>query len=310
MGTVELELVRNCMEEEPHAIGVTLSELLAMDLPPRENILNPWLPKGGLCMVYAKRGIGKTYFALEVAMAVAYGGEFLSFKAIKPAKVVYIDGEMPANTMQQRLAVIERRMIPNPYMIEPLIITPDFQDAFMPDLSTQEGQDSIAKHVEEADLIIVDNISTLCGFGKENEAESWLPSQQWGLSQRKKGKTILFIHHAGKNGSQRGTSKREDILDTVITLKQPKDYEPNSGACFEIHYEKARGMVGDDVNPMLCQLTEKGWEYSSLEDSNYQRVVSLFNEGVLQKDIPDEIGLSKGQVSKLLKQARGLGDVK
>jgi hypothetical protein len=38
-----------------------LAEFLRLDLPPRELILNPWLPKSGLCMLHAYRGIGKTY---------------------------------------------------------------------------------------------------------------------------------------------------------------------------------------------------------------------------------------------------------
>ena len=46
-------------------------------------------------MVYAKRGVGKTHFALGVAYAVAAGAKFLSWQAETPRKVLYIDGEMP-----------------------------------------------------------------------------------------------------------------------------------------------------------------------------------------------------------------------
>ena len=35
-------------------------------------------------------------------------------------------------------------------------------------------------------------------------------------------KTVLFVHHSGKGGQQRGTSRREDVLDTVIALRYPK----------------------------------------------------------------------------------------
>ena len=198
------DAMRACIErEELEATAISLSEFLSMNLPPRENLLEPWLPKSGLCMVYAKRGVGKTFFALEVAMTVAYGAKFLSFNAPTPVKVLYIDGEMPANTMQKRLAEIEKRMAVNKEMIQPLIITPDLQGDFMPDLSTIAGQESIRQYTEWADLIIVDNISTLGGSGKENEAESWIPLQQWALALRKQGKSVLFIHHAGKNGMQR-----------------------------------------------------------------------------------------------------------
>lgn len=289
----------------PTLNSVTLSEFLEMNLPPRENILEPWCPKAGLIMIHAKRGIGKTYFALEITMAIAYGHSFLSFHAPKPARVLYIDGEMPANTMKARLEQIKKRM-PDKNFIEPVFITPDLQEGIMPDLSTSEGREALRPYTENADVIIVDNISTLCS-GKENDAESWLPIQQWALRMRKQGRSVIFIHHAGKNGSQRGTSKREDILDTVITLKHPADYDPSMDACFEIHFEKARNMTGSDLNPILCHFTNDRWEHSSVKEGNYQRVVELAKNGMQQKDIAEEIGLSKSQVSKLFKQAREEG---
>lgn len=291
-------------------IPITYSELLKKDLPPRINLLDPWLPKGGLAMIYAKRGIGKTFFALELMVTIACGTNFLSFNAPRPAKVMYIDGEMPANTIKERIAQIQSRIQYPGIVIEPLIITPDLQDGFMPNLSDQIGQQQINELLDDVELVIVDNISTLCKFGKENDAESWLPVQQWILSLRKRGISVLLIHHAGKGGNQRGTSKREDILDTVINLKHPSDYKPSNGAQFEIHFEKARGMIGDDVNPTLCQLTDNGWTYTYLENSNYQKIVELANEGLRSFEIAEDLDLSKGYISKVLKKAREKGDLK
>ena len=66
--------------------------------------------------------------------------------------------------------------------------------------------------------MILDNLSALCVSGKENEGESWLPVQRWALRLRQRGISVLFVHHAGKGGAQRGTSRREDLLDVVINL--------------------------------------------------------------------------------------------
>ena len=82
---------------------ISLNDFLQMQFPERENILSPFLPEQGLCMIYAKRGIGKTHIALGIAYAVAIGGSFLKWFALKPRKVLYIDGEMPASVMQERL---------------------------------------------------------------------------------------------------------------------------------------------------------------------------------------------------------------
>lgn len=59
--------------------AIDARELISMELPPKELIMSPWLPLRGIAMVYAPRGIGKTFFALEVACAVAKGTAFLTW---------------------------------------------------------------------------------------------------------------------------------------------------------------------------------------------------------------------------------------
>ena len=73
--------------------------------------------------------------------------------------------------------------------------------------------------------------------------------QEWALEQRRAGRSVAFVHHAGKGGQQRGTSRREDVLDTVIALRKPADHKPDQGARFELHYEKSRGFYGNDAKP-------------------------------------------------------------
>ena len=56
----------------------SLDELLELDIPERQYLLSPWLQSQGLCMIYSTRGFGKTWVSLEIAYAVASGGQFLS----------------------------------------------------------------------------------------------------------------------------------------------------------------------------------------------------------------------------------------
>lgn len=295
-------------ESLPYSV-IGISDFLAMELPPRENILSPCLPKQGLAMLHSKRGIGKTFMALNIAYAVACGGPFLRWEAPQPAEVLYLDGEMPANVIQERLAQIVQCNALEPQ--KPLLImSPDLQEQAMPDLSTSEGQRAVEKYLSpDIELIIIDNISTLSRSGKENEAASWLPLQEWALRLRAQGKAVLFVHHSGKGGLQRGTSKREDILDTVISLRHTQDYEPSQGACFEVHFEKSRGIYGPDVEPFEARLEDGVWTTKSIKRSAYEKTVRLIKDGYSQKEIGDEIGKTKGYVSKLVRQAKEKGDL-
>lgn len=292
---------------------VGFEEFLAIDFPPRENLLAPWLPMQGLTMVHAKRGIGKTYFALSVAVAVASGGSFLNWEAPKAQGVFYLDGEMPSVVMQERLSRIIASADKKP--IAPLnILTPDLQKYGMPNLATPEGQALLEPYLEGISLVIIDNISTLCVGGKENEAESWETVQAWALSLRSRGISVLFIHHAGKNGLQRGTSKREDVLDTVISLRHGNEYNPEQGACFEIHFEKARGIYGDDTRTVEAKLTTHcdgtvTWAAREMdkEKTLTTKVAGYLNDGMPQKEIAGELGVHKSTVSKHKKEASQKG---
>lgn len=290
---------------------VTIYDFLKKKFPPRQNILDPWLPGQGLVMVYAYRGVGKTYFALSVGYAVATGGKFLTWTAKYPSGVLYIDGEMPGPVMQERLSMIVASSDLEP-QAPFILLTPDLQPEGMPRLDTTEGQATVESILTpEIKFIIVDNISTLTS-ARENEADGWTPIQAWALRQRAKGRAVMFIHHSGKTGTQRGTSRREDVLDTVLSLKRPIDYEPSMGAVFEIHFEKARGLYGDDVSPIEARLStdESGnmaWLTRPVEACNYDRVVELLKDGLTQKEIAQELNLNKSTVSRHAKRSRQEG---
>jgi len=302
--------------QAPHPLHVLdLHTFMATDLPPRKTILSPWLMTQSLNMVHGWRGIGKTHLSLGVFFAVGTGSSFLNWKADKPHKTLLIDGEMPGAALQERLAAIiaSAEIEPMPGYLS--ILTPDLQSGAMPDLATYDGQDAVNAIIDkvQAEVIIVDNLSCLVrGTGRENDAESWLSVSEWALTQRQCGRSVLFIHHSGKNGQQRGTSKREDLLDVVIGLRRPPDYDPASGAYFELHFEKARHLSGDDVAPIEALLTTDKdgictWSCRKVADSTYDRVVNLANDGLSQADIAKELDINRSTVSRACAKAEADG---
>ena len=79
----------------------SVTELLKMDVKPREMLLHPFLPTQGLAMLYSRRGVGKTFLSLGIAVAVASGGKFLNWNAPTRRNVLYVDGEMPFSALHQ-----------------------------------------------------------------------------------------------------------------------------------------------------------------------------------------------------------------
>ena len=285
---------------------ITIEDFLTRPFPAREMILAPWLPTKGLAMVHAPRGLGKTHFAWGGAYAVATGGTFLGWRAPRPRKVLIVDGEMPAAALQERLAaIVDAAGVnpPAPGMIR--VISADQEPDGIPDLSTDEGQAALDEVLQDAELIILDNLSTLCRSGKENEAESWSSVQAWALAKRREGRSLLFVHHDGKDGRQRGTSRREDVLDTVVSLRRPREALASEGARFEVHFEKTRGFLGPDAEPFEALLTSQGWAVKPLADVQAAQVLALHDEKLTQRQIATELGVSPATVNRILKRARG-----
>ena len=52
---------------------ITLKDLREQKIPSREFILEEWMPKDSFGMVYAPRGVGKTWFCMASAIAIAEG---------------------------------------------------------------------------------------------------------------------------------------------------------------------------------------------------------------------------------------------
>jgi hypothetical protein len=292
----------------PEFRPLTAAEFLELKLPPRRQIIAPWLREKGLAMIYSSRGIGKTLLGLTSGYAIAVGAGFLGFKIETPRKVVYVDGEMPAPTMQERLAAIVNGFPEQPPTPEHFrILISDLTENGLPDLATLDGQARIDAQMGDAEVIFVDNLSTLVRSGKENEAEAWLPIQSWALRHRRAGRAIVFFHHAGKGGAQRGTSRREDVLDTVISLRRPSNYSPDQGARFELYYEKSRGFYDEAAQPFEAKYEARNgaavWTRTEIVDAELARVVAALYDGMTIREAADALGMHRSKVDRLRKKA-------
>jgi putative DNA primase/helicase len=294
--------------------AVGINDFLSLDIPPREMLLAPILPERSLAMLYAPRGLGKSWLALSMGLAVASGAPILRWSAPRQRNVLYVDGEMPLVSLQERLKAISVPFGTDISNDGFRILAADQIDGGI-NLSTEEGQRSLEPLLEDVDLVILDNLSTLCTATSESASDAWVPMQNWLLRLRRRGIAVLLVHHAGTNGRQRGTSRREDALDTVIALRRPEDYSPEQGARFEIHFEKLRNRVdADGAVPFEASVENVGdgirWSSSDLKPPLLMQAAELFGEGMTVREVASTLRISKSEAGRLrLRALRAPGKV-
>lgn len=284
--------------------------LMSLKLPERERIF-PWLPVGGIVMAYGPRGIGKTFLDLAMAVSLCTGTPFLRWESPQPTGVLHVDGEMDLDDLRGRVTAL----LPEPPKAPLVFLTSQHvyrtleKDLILTDPDVRQEITKILDDRPELRVLIIDNISCLFSGIDEDRKKDWEPIAAWLIRLRHRGISIILVHHAGKGGQQRGTSGREDSLDTVIQLKKPAGYEQQEGCHFELSFEKCRSAKGDTLEPIDVKLTECDgkltWAWMTLSLSKEEQASRLFEEGVTSpSDMAEELGITKGYASKLIRKIK------
>jgi hypothetical protein len=148
-------------------------------------LLDPILPERSLAMLYAPRGVGKTLLALSIGLAVASGSPLLRWNAPRQRRVLYVDGEMPLISLQERLRAISTGLdavVPNDGF---RVLAADSTESGL-SIGSTEGQIALDPLLTHVDLVIIDNLSTLCTNGSESASDAWVPMQNWLLKLRRR----------------------------------------------------------------------------------------------------------------------------
>ena len=138
-------------QSRPILQPVGFNDFLSLDIPAREMLLNPILPERSLAMLYAPRGVGKTLLSLSIGLAVASGVPLLRWSAPRQKRVLYVDGEMPLVSLQERPRAISMGFsdgIPNDGF---RILAADQIESGI-NLGSDEGQRSLELLLHDVDL--------------------------------------------------------------------------------------------------------------------------------------------------------------
>jgi hypothetical protein len=238
-----------------------------IELP--DNLLGDLFSTTSRILFSADTGLGKTMLAMAWAFAIGIGRDFLNWKSQRKARVLYIDGEMPRDLLQERIELACKWFDIDPPEARnvSLFSSEDFEN--MPPLDTEDGQVWLDNFIDghgPFDFIIFDNIMSLCSAIMKEE-ESWQALKPYALSLSRRHIGQMWLHHTGHDKSRAyGTKTREWQMDTVMVAEEvAKDH-----IGFNLRFTKTRRRKpsnADDFKGVYIELRDGAWFHREPEEA-------------------------------------------
>jgi RecA-family ATPase len=282
-------------------------------------------------MIFALPGKGKTLFALELAWRCSQGLDFMDWKfnnMIKPPPVLYVEGEMSATQVQDRVSsMVERDRGLKDFDLDNFYIAvlkeqpnESYQKLKTPEgrLNVQNSADEIYKKTGKKPIIFLDNVRFLMGNFNEKEGQDWIDFVLWLATLRAKGYSTYFLHHAVNTGEKAsGSGYQDSNLDVNIKLSQPDensatDHSSDHFTQIQFEFKKMRENVIGQMTPfiMVVDRNKGSWSKFPVLNKTERKIKSMLDSGKSAKDIinPEKEGMSKANVHKTINKLKGEND--
>ena len=236
----------------------------------RPYLVKNWLDLGSFSVVFGESNVGKTFFALDLALHVAAGLPWHGARVSEPQQVLYIASE-GGRGVHNRLDAIWREM---PDLARAAVgqfsllpVTMDFCAKGDATALIEMARNLAAK----PGLIVVDTLARTMGAGDENAGQdmgAFISSVD--AIRAATGAHVMVIHHSGKDTSRgaRGHSSLRAAADTeigltregpTITAEAHKQRDMASGTAFAYtlrHVHLGEDQDGDPITSCVVQPTE------------------------------------------------------
>jgi DnaB helicase-like protein/AAA domain-containing protein/Homeodomain-like domain-containing protein len=299
------------------AVVVGFRSLLTLQMPPVEFVIEPLLTVGGTGMLFAWRGVGKSFVMTEMATQIALGApKVWPWPISRAYRVLYIYGEMHGSTIKDRAIQLAKghSLLAQDDLLTKLetnfgLMSKDFQmlegqprnaKTWRPKISSARDRKIIEERIFGGgyEVVILDNISTLWPASQEGESDMVSELQEWFVDLNQRRVTIIFLHHAGKGGEQRGWSGKEDILDFTLKLRTPGDYKQEQQLRAEVTIEKKRHEAKElaFLAPFEISLstdTADGaqWLMRPMKDLQKKTAFEDFAQEMKPREVSQELGI-------------------
>lgn len=280
-------------------------ELLAMPAP--TYLVEKMIPANGFVGLYGESGIGKTFAALDMALAVATGEDCFGRK-VQEGHVLYVSAEGGRGIGKRAKAwLLYRGITPHDpdisWLIESLPVYADSTDV-----------DVLMRRIEEIErtpsLIVFDTLAR-CFEGNENQQED-MGRFVAGVDRLRQelGTAVVIVHHTGLgNQRERGSSAFRGAADTMLqvtaegaeitlTCSKQKDDEPFEDILLELQ------SVAGTESCVLVPSSATGQQQQRVQGA-YQRLREM---GPSRWDAWFEaVGLDPSQRMKVYTELKGQG---
>ena len=277
----------------------------ALEITPRDSVCGTWFKVGDLGFVFGPRGLGKTWFTMNLARSIGEGRPIGPWPVPESRKVLYIDGEMPLDTIRDRNASLGTGDAKLCFLNHEWLFQ---KTGSVLNLTDRIAQTAVLKLCRDqgAEVLILDNLSCLFSGMAENDADAWEKVLPWLLTLRRANIACILVHHSGRAGTHmRGTTRREDAAFWVIRLDEdPDPAHISNGARFISRFTKNRQGSRDETEPL-------NWSYCThdgITEVEFRQLpnIEVFRQWVRDgldrcSEIAEEMGISKGMVSRMAK---------
>ena len=308
-------------EGPDHYPLVDMQTAFNTEYPKPKFVMEPILRERTVMQISGDYGAGKSMFGLYTAMCVANGWDFLDwkFKASGPMPVLYVEGELPASDIQDRLLTFaEAKGFNNPnsgkrlnyenffqltlddlelnghkYGFDKLAISNEEDEAIKGRLKIENTLNKIKERLGKFPILFLDNISALTAID-ENKATDWSSLMMWLMNLKTRGIITIFFHHTGKStGTASGSNMAQRLIDTHIILKKlPENYRFNMqgrNVQCSISFDKFRNFGGEQAKSFILTCSDQGnWKRYPMLDQKDFKIIECLEKGMTVKAMCEE----------------------